>query len=69
MYKQFIKDTEELVMYASICAKILKENGYAGKAKALEKRYMKVNKYIKQQTMLKKAQQTKIKDLLKQQNE
>jgi len=60
MNKQFMEDIEEFVIYASVCAKILKENGYEGKAEALEERY------IKLQTMAKIAQQTRLKDILEQ---
>jgi len=35
-------DLEDLLMYADTAAKILKENGWPGKAEALEQRYMKV---------------------------
>ncbi len=39
-------DLTELLMYADTAAKILRENGYPGKAEALEKRYMKIAKAI-----------------------
>lgn len=37
---------EDLLMYVDTAAKILKENGWQGKAEALEQRYMKVAKEI-----------------------
>ena len=39
-------DLEDLLMYADTAAKILKENGWPGKAQALEQRYMKVAEAI-----------------------
>ena len=37
---------EDLLLYADTAAKILKENGWPGKAQALEQRYMKVAEAI-----------------------
>ena len=37
---------EDLLLYADTAAKILKENGWPGKAQALEQRYMKVAETI-----------------------
>ena len=39
-------DLENLIYYADTAAKILKDNGWPGKAEALEDRYMKVAREI-----------------------
>ena len=39
-------DLENLIYYADMVASILKDNGWPGKAKALEDRYMKVAREI-----------------------
>jgi len=42
----FRSDLENLLMYADTAAKILKDNGFPGKAEALEVRYMRIAKII-----------------------
>lgn len=42
--KAIKKEAVDLIYHADSCAKILKENGFHGKAEALEKRYLKLGK-------------------------
>ena len=42
--KALKKEAVDLIYYADMCATILKENGFPGKAEALEKRYLKLGK-------------------------
>lgn len=40
------KEAKDLIYYADMCALILKQNGYEGKAAALETRYLKLGKRL-----------------------
>lgn len=40
------KEAVDLIHYADCCAKILKDNGFEGKAQALEERYLKLGKRL-----------------------
>lgn len=45
-FKALKKEATDLIYYADMCAKILKDNGWPGKAEALERRYLVLGKRL-----------------------